>query len=260
MPKSLTPKGRKAAGPARTDKVGQSPAPKKRKASKKAPTKVATNSPVAPTVWIRNLHYGAGGARFDLLTYDKRIELAPRGHIGDLLQTTEEMREDPRYQRNKDILFEEVSRETAMRILDKQNTNAQAYRGPTPMDFIRNEKGEKYAQVRAVIEPSFESQGIVVGQVSTPNPEGGQSARDIGNVSGRASGAPPQQTYPPGSYELAPQDFDPNVMPAGLSMQQAGLYAETPPEQRFALLQRFLSEGAHGAGLNVVITAPETEE
>jgi hypothetical protein len=255
MPKSLTPKGRKAAGPARTDKVGQSAAPKKRKASKKAPAKEATST-AAPTVWIRNLHYGAGGARFDLLTYDKRIELAPRGHIGDLLQTTEEMREDPRYQRNKDILFEEVSREIAMQILDKQNINAQTYRGPTPMDFIRNEKGEKYSQVRAVVEPSFESQGIVVGQVSTA--ADGKGAREVGNITDRASGAPPQQTYPPGSYELAPQDFDPNVMPAGLSMQQAGLYAETPPEQRFALLQRFLSEGAHGVGLNVVVTAPES--
>lgn len=252
MPKSLEPKGRRAAGPARTEKVGQTP-PAKKKASKKAPAKATKSS-----IWIRNLHAPAGPTRFDLMFSDRRIELAPRGRIGDLMQTTEEMREDPRYIANKDLLFEEITKEQAADILNKQNINAQSYRGPNPMDFITNEKGEKYRQIRAVVEPSAESQGIVVGQVDTPNEDGSGTHRNL--QMHRQSGAPPQVVNVPGSQQFAPQDFDPNQMPAGLTVQQAGLFIETPPEQRWALLQRFQEEGAHGLGLTTVVDPVEREE
>lgn len=249
-PKQLKGQGRVTAAPPDKPKPSPRKSSKKRKAPKKAD---ATPS----TVWIRNIHNGAGGIRFDLTMTDRRIELTPRGRLGDLLQTTEEMREDPAYMRNVNLLFEEISQEKAADILAKQNINAQAYRGPSPMDFIRNAKGEEYAQKRAVITPSMESQGITVGQVSTAAE--GRGSREVGNIE-RRSGAPPQQVEVPGSQPVTPADFDPNVMPGGLTVQQAGFYLETPPEQRWALLRRFTEEGAHATGLQVSVAPTERIE
>lgn len=243
-PKSVKTNGKGASAP-------KSP-PAKRKAAKKASAKKSAARQTKNTSnnsYIRNLHYGAGGARIDF--DDRRIQLEPRGHIGDLVIVTEDDREDPLYQRNIGVIFEELTLAQGREVIDKQNTNAQAHRGPSTMDYLRNEKGEKYSQVRATIEPSFEQQGTVVANV-VPAADGKNTT---GNVAfDRPIG--PEQVEVPGSQ---PVNFDPNVMPAGLSMEQAQLFMQTPPENRHLLLQQFQQEEAEGYRneLNVQVAPPE---
>lgn len=245
MPKSVKPNGRGAKPPAK-------PKPAKKAAKRKTSKKAAAKPTPKTSVFIRNLHNGAGGVRLDLDVDDRRIYLAPRGQIGDLLQVSDEIRDDPVYQRNLDLLFEELSYEAGVEALRKQNINAQSYRGPNPMDFITNEKGEKYVQKRATIEPSNEEAAITVGRIEESGDGRFQSVSRVApsEVTG------PKEVQVPGSRPV----FDPNVMPAGLTTEQAALYLETPPEKRLELLQFFQKEAEQNYRLNVSVAPVEVEE
>ncbi len=224
-PKKVTPAGRAAPAP--------EAAPAKKSAKKKASTsqkKAATST----SRYVRNLHYAAGGVRVDL-GEDRRIHLEPRGQVGDLIPVSAEDRDHPLYQRNIGILFEEISKAEATDIIDKQNTNAQSPR-QTTMDHIRNEKGEEYTNP-ATITRTYESQGQVVGQVSSAAE--GVSSNNTGNIQRQVTG--PAEVQVPGSRQLV------NAMPEGLTEPQAIEYLNTPPEQRADFLARIRGAGEAGA-------------
>lgn len=232
-PKSVKPNGRGAAAPKAPKKAAT-------KAKKPAAKKKAQASPKSH--YIRNLHNGAGGARVDL--DDTRINLRPRGERGDMMIVTEEMTNDPMYQHNIGIIFEEISLEKGKEIISKQQINQQS--GPTTMDYITNEKGEKYAQVKATITPSYEAQGVTVAEIS-PGSDGKNTTnnkditRAVQPTDHFASPLGPEQVEVPGSTQVA---FNPDVMPQGLSMEQAQLFMQTPREQRHLLIQQFQGEAA----------------
>jgi hypothetical protein len=258
-PKPVTPHGKGAKAP--------SSAPKKTASKKKKAKKPAAQSNSASTHYIRNLHSGAGGARIDLQTTDTRIQLEPRGRRGDMRLVTEEIANDPMYQHNLGVIFEEVPIEVGREIIAKQQTNQQ--QEPSTMDLLRNSKGEKYIQTRANVEIPFEQQGVTVAQVSQ-----GQDGRYTeGNVNINRSVQPtdhfsgqqpqvqqalgPQQVAVPGSQPV----FDPDVVPAGLSVEQAQVFIETPREQRLALVehwrQQAMEDEAYRNQLNVSVQPTE---
>lgn len=248
MPKTVKTRGRVAAP------APNKPAKKKASSSKKK-TAASTRASTPKTNYIRNLHNGAGGIRIDL-TDGARLLVAPRGQVGDVLLVNEDQRNDPAYQRNKDLLFEELTLAEGEEVIEKQNINAQSSRS-TVMDFLTNEKGEKYAQMHATVEPTFESQGQVVGHVS-PASEG-TSVRDGGNINREPivqSGLGPQQVEVPGSTAVA---FNPDRMPEGLTVDQAKLFIETPREERQELLQRFAQENAEQYRNNLNVTVQDTQ-
>jgi hypothetical protein len=236
-PKKVKPAGRAAPAP-------QSSTPK---TAKKAPKKASAASKKAPkTSYIRNLHNAAGGSRIDL-TDGRRIHLEPRGQVGDVLLVSDDDRDDPVYQRNLGILYEELTREQGLEVVDKQNTNAQAPR-PGVMDHMTNEKGEKYVQTQPTITATYESQGQVVGQIS-PAAEG-QHVTHTGNIE-RAMG--PEEVQVPGSRSV----FDPDIVPAGLSVEQAQAYIATPREQRQDFLARL--QGTEDLGLRASVGPVQRE-
>lgn len=234
-PKAVTPHGRGAKAPQSL--------PTKKTASKKKAKKAPATVQSAATHYIRNLYSGAGGARVDL-TNDIRIQLEPRGRRGDMKLVTEDMVNDPMYQHNLGILFEEVPIDIGKDIIAKQQINLQND-GPTTMELLTNSKGEKYTQVKATLEPSWESQGITVATVD----QSGDGRFTEGNVDINRAVQPtthfagpqvqpsqplgPQQVQVPGSQPV----FNPDVLPAGISVEQAQVFIETPREQRLQLVE-----------------------
>ena len=230
MPKSVKPAGRGASAP-------NKPAAKKRSAKKASKPK--PSGPKANRKYIRNLHGGAGGARLGLAD-GSEIQLAPRGQVGDLVIVSEDAQQDPLYQRNKDFLFEELSIEDGLEVIDKQNTNAQVHRS-SPLEHITNEKGEAYVNPVQITE-SYENQGQVVGQVAQAAE--GVSSQNTGNIARQNEVAVAQMGQPPTvSNVMGPQQvtvpgsqFNPDVMPSGLTTQQAEQFLQTPREQRQGLV------------------------
>jgi hypothetical protein len=221
-PKTVKPAGRGAPAPKAT--------PAKKTAKKKSSKKTsAVKSQSSASHYIRNLHNAAGGSRIDLGD-GRRIILEPRGQVGDVAVVTEDDANDPIYQRNVGVLFEELTPEQGREVIDKQNTNAQAPR-PTIMDQLTNEYGEKYVQTQATIAPSFESQGITVAKVE--DAADGRFTEQNTQLTRTAMG--PEEVQVPGSRGF----FDPNQVPPGLNVEQAKIYIETPPEQRLDLLTRW---------------------
>lgn len=256
-PKAVTPHGRGAKAPQ------VKPTPKK-KASKKA--KAPATSQSASTHYIRNLHSGAGGARIDLMN-DMRIHLEPRGRRGDMRLVTEDMVQDPMYQHNLGVIFEEIPIMLGKEIISKQQTNQQ--NGPSTMDLLTNEYGKKYTQTRATIEPSYESQGVTVasinpgadGRNTTQNVDISRMVQPTDHFSGPQAQPPqplgPQQVQVPGSQPV----FDPDIVPAGLSVEQAQVFIETPREQRLQLVeawrQQTMEAEAYRNQLNVSVEPTE---
>lgn len=260
-PKSVKPNGRGAKAP-------QSKSTRKTASKKKAKTAPATSSP--STHYIRNLHSGAGGARIDLQTSDTRINLEPRGRRGDLRLVNEEIINDPMYQHNLGVIFEEVSLEEGKEIIAKQSINQQE--GNSVWDVLTNEKGEKYdPNTRATITAPFEQQGVTVanlspganGKATEGNVDITRAVQPTDHFSGPQGdpnqGLGPQQVQVPGSQPV----FNPDVLPAGLSVEQAQLYIETPREQRQRLFEEWqrqaLEAEAYRSGLNVSVQPTERE-
>lgn len=232
-PKAVKAQGRGAKAPQ------VKPTPKK-KASKKAKAPVTAQS--ASTHYIRNLHSGAGGARIDLSS-DTRIHLEPRGRRGDMRLVTEEMVQDPMYQHNLGVIFEEIPIEVGKDIINKQQTNQQ--NGPSTMDLLTNEYGAKYTQTRATVEPSFESQGVTVasidpganGRNTTQNVDINRTVQPTDHFAGPQAQPSqplgPQQVQVPGSQPV----FNPDVLPNGISIEQAEVFIATPREHRLQLVE-----------------------
>lgn len=242
-PKSVKGQGRVTAKPAPTPKS----APKK-PAKKKAAKPAGETTSVT---YIRNLHSGAGGARFDLSVVDTRIHLEPRGRRGDMRLVTEEMQTDPIYQMNLGILFEEIPITEGQEIIRKQAINQQ--QGTSTFDLLTNEYGAKYTQSRASVTAPFEQHGVVVGNVSTA--QSGRGSRETGNIDRQVT---PQDFFSE-QQQVQPQ-FDPDVVPAGISVEQAQVFIETPREDRLALVQEWFIQQAEAEGyrasLNVQVEAP----
>lgn len=224
-PKKVTPRGRAASPP---EAPLPAPKPKKKTAAKKRQTRA---KPTSTTRYIRAIYSPAGGTRITL-SDDRRIQLAPRGQVGDIAIVSEEDREDVLYQRNFGHTFEEISAAEAKDILSKQNTNQQAPREFGIMDELRNAKGEPYAQAKPTIEIPFEQQGQVVAHISDA-PAGRFTDGHQERIE-RAPGAAPQQVAVPGSV----QNPTGGQMPAGLSEAQAAEYLGLPREQRADWLAR----------------------
>lgn len=236
-PKSVKGHGRVTAKP-----PGAKKQTTKKSASKKKAKPAATSDNRA-LHYIRNLHSGAGGSRVDLAVHDIRIHLEPRGRRGDMKMVTEEMVQDPAYQHNLGVIFEEIPIDIGQEIIRKQAINQQT--GPSTMDMLTNEYGEKYTQQRATVMPSFEDQGVTVASL-TPGADGRNTTGNI-DVSrtvqptthfGGPQATPsqplgPQQVQVPGSQPV----FNPDVLPAGLSVEQAQQFIETPREERLALVE-----------------------
>lgn len=240
-PKSVKGQGRVTAKPAATPKS----APKK-KAAKKAPAPATSSTSVH---YIRNLHSGAGGARFDLT--ERRIHLEPRGRRGDMYLVTEEMMNDPIYQHNLGILFEEIPIDVGQDIIRKQSINQQ--NGPSTFDLLTNEYGAKYTQTRASMTAPFEQQGQVVGHVSTGG--SGVGSRETGNIQRQVQA----QDFFTEQQQIQPE-FNPDIVPAGISVEQAQVFIETPREDRLALVQEWFTQQAEAEGyrdsLQVRVEAP----
>lgn len=253
-PKTVKGQGRKTATPP--------------KSPEQTPTKTASKSTTAPSTskslhYIRNLHNMAGGARFDLALNSVRIDLRPRGQRGDMRPVTQEMIDDPVYQFNKGIIFEEIPFDAGQEIIRKQAINQQS--GPDTFDLLTNEYGQKYKQVRATVTAPFEQQGQVVANIA-PAADGRNTT---GNVELDRAVVPqdyfgngqlgPEQVEVPGS---APAPFNPDVYPPGLTEEQQALYAATPREQRFALAQFFASQAVQAEQYrnNLSVSVEPTEE
>jgi hypothetical protein len=233
--------------------------PTPKKTAKKAPA--AATPSTGATHYIRNLHSGAGGARVDLIN-DVRIHLEPRGRRGDMRLVTPEMTQDPMYQHNLGILFEEIPIDAGQDIIRKQQINQQ--NGPSTMDLLTNEYGKKYTQTRATVMPSFESQGVTVANLSG----GADGKNTTGNVDVTRAVQPtdhfaapqplgPEQVQVPGSTPV----FNPDILPAGISIEQAQVFIETPREQRLALVEQWRQQAmeaeAYRNELNVSYEPPE---
>jgi len=237
MPGTVKPTGRGASAPNRP--TG------KRGSAKKVTKKKVSAGPKSKRKYIRNLHHGAGGARLGLAD-GSELQLAPRGQVGDMVLIGEEQQEDPLYQRNKDFLFEELTVEQGLEVIDKQSINAQAFRS-SPLEHITNENGEAYTRPVNVTQ-TFESQGQVVGAIA---PAGeGISSQNTGNIQRQTQEAVAQMGQPPTVQNvMGPQQiavpgsaFNPDIMPAGLSTQQAEQFLQTPREHRAQLVEVWANE------------------
>lgn len=257
-PKTVKGQGRVTAKPAATPKE-----------TPKAASKRSTTAPSSSQSlhYIRNLHHGAGGARFDLSLNDIRIDLRPRGERGDMRLVTQEMIDDPMYQHNKGIIFEEISIDDGQEIIRKQQINQQS--GPDTFDLLTNEYGQKYKQVRATVTAPFEQQGTVVANIAP----GADGKNTTGNVdisravtpadffgNGQAQGSQalgPQQVEVPGSTPV----FNPDVVPPGLSVEQAQVFIETDRDQRQQLVEFWVRQTqeaeAYRDQLNVTVEPTE---
>lgn len=237
MPGTVKPTGRGASAPNKP--TG------KRGSAKKASKKKASPGPKNKRKYIRNLHHGAGGARLGLAD-GSEIQLAPRGQVGDLVLIGEEQQEDPLYQRNKDFLFEELTVEQGLEVIDKQNINAQTHR-VSPLEHITNENGEHYSNPVNVTQ-TYESQGQVVGAISPA--ASGQPSQNTGNIERQTQAAVAQMGQPPTMNEvMGPQlvavpgsQFNPDIMPSGLTTQQAEQFLQTPREHRRQLVEAWANE------------------
>jgi len=237
MPGTVKPTGRGASAPNRpTGKKGS---------AKKATKKKASPGPKNTRKYIRNLHHGAGGARLGLAD-GSELQLAPRGQVGDLILVGEDQQQDPLYQRNKDFLFEELTVEQGLEVIDKQNINAQAFRS-SPLEHITNENGEAYTRPVNVTQ-TYESQGQVVGAIS---PAGsGVSSQNTGNIERQTQAAIAQMGQPPTTQDvMGPQQiavpgsqFNPDIMPSGLTTKQAEQFLQTPREHRAQLVEIWATE------------------
>jgi hypothetical protein len=258
-PKTVKGNGRKTATPPST------PTPTPVKAAKKKDTTAAV-SPSKSLHYIRNLHNMAGGARFDLAMHDTRIDLRPRGERGDMRLVTQEMIDDPVYQFNKGLIFEEIPIDQGQEIIRKQAINQQS--GPGVFDLLTNEYGKKYEQTRASVTLPFEQQGQVVASIDP----GGDGRYTSGNVDiNRRDVQPsdffgneqmgPQQVEVPGSAPVAPV-FNPDVYPEGLSEEQQRIFAETPREQRQGLYAFWLQQSreAEQYRADLSVSVEPTEE
>lgn len=246
-PKTVKPNGKGASAPV-------TPRPPK-KTAKTASKPAVVNKEGLKTHYIRNLHNGAGGARM-LLSDGTKIELAPRGWDSDCALVNEEIASDPLYQRNIGLLFEELTHEQGLEVLKKQHTNAQAPR-KTTLEHMTNAKGEPYAPGAVQVEIPFEQQGKVVGHVS-PAVEG-HSHQDGGNLTRNVLG--PQEVSRPGSRPVDTGPFNPDVMPSGLTMEQAQEYLNAPPELREGLIIQWQEEAGVGIGrLQASVTPTQKEE
>lgn len=254
-PKTVKGQGRKTATPPQTPVTPI-------KAAKKKDTTAAV-SPSKSLHYIRNLHNMAGGARFDLAMSDMRIDLRPRGERGDMRLVTQEMIDDPVYQFNKGLIFEEVPIDQGQEIIRKQAINQQS--GPGTFDLLTNEYGKKYKQTRASVTLPFEQQGQVVASIDP----GYDGKNTTGNVEiNRREVQPadffggdqmgPQQVQVPGSTPV----FNPDVYPEGLTEEQQTVFAETPREQRQGLYEFWLRQAreAEQYRSNLNVSVEPTEE
>lgn len=223
MPKTVKPAGQGASAPNR-------PVPKKAAKRKTTKKSAATSARTNTSFYIRNLHNGAGGLRITL-SDDRELRFQPRGARGDIVLVDEEIKSDPLYQRNLGLTFEELTLDEGREVQSKQHINAQAS-GPSTWDHLTNEEGKKYTTTGPTMRKSHEEQAFQVGAVSEATE--GQSSQNVGHIT-RRTGLGPEEVAVPGSRPV----FDPNVMPAGLSMAQAKEYMETPAEQRADLLARW---------------------
>jgi hypothetical protein len=201
MPDKLTPRGQAASPPKKAPRKTTKKKTTRKKSSKSAPSSSTTR-------YVRNLHGAAGGIRV-LLQNETQIKLAPRGQVGDLMPVTEEDRMDANYIANYGVLFEEISQPEARKVVEKQNTNAQAPR-PTTMDQLTNEKGEPYQQSEPTIDKAFEEQGVTVAEVQKAG-DGRFTEQNTQLV--RPAGAPPQQQDVPGSVGNPLPDIPQDIPP-----------------------------------------------
>lgn len=263
-PKTVTPVGRGKHKAPQTKKQTAKKTASKKKA--KAPATVT-----ATTHYIRNLHSGAGGARVDLSS-DQRIQLEPRGRRGDMKLVTEEMVNDPMYQHNLGVIFEEIPLALGKEIIAKQQINSND--GPTTMEMLTNSQGEKYAQTRASVELPFEQQGVVVASIDPAgdgkNTEGNvditRAIQPTDHFSGPQAMPPMQQPQLGPQYAQVPGSvpvFNPDVVPPGLSVEQAQLFIETARDQRLQLVeawrQQAMEAEAYRNQLNVTVEPTEQE-
>lgn len=89
------------------------------------------------------------------------------------------------------MLYEVIEDDLAREIIQKQSTNQQVH---TPLDFLLNERGERYQQA-PVTAPSYEQQGEVVASIE----QTGQGRYTQDNTEVRRNAGPPQIANVPGS-------------------------------------------------------------
>jgi hypothetical protein len=173
--------------------------------------------PVAPVVkedpqeYIRNITGSEVGVRFDRHgragSGNKRINLRPRGQRGDMVPIEPADKKDPVFNANLGRIFELLDEEQAQRAYEGQTTNQQAVH--PALATLRNEHDEPYSQGAIKVEPVFEEQGIVVAEVSTPDPSG-ETNKQAGKVERRDVGdvrvyenLEPEHAKVPGSEDLS---------------------------------------------------------
>lgn len=266
MAKKANPKSVKGQGRITAPAPAPKPSSKKSTTPKRASKGPSTVALTSGNRYIRNLHMAAGGSRIDLDHVDVRIHLEPRGQRGDMRLVTQEMIDDPMYQHNLGLLFEEISVERGKEIIHKQATNQQQA-GPSTMDLLTNEFGEKYTQTRATVTPSYEEQSVTVASLA-PGADGKNTERNVditraatptdffGNNVTTSSRLGPEEVEVPGSRPV----FNPDVLPQWLSTEQAVVFVQTPREARQSLIEEWVREVEEGAVSQLNVSYGEVNE
>lgn len=129
--------------------------------------------------YVRNAYPAPFNLRLDRQTESRRIQLKPRGTPGDLHPLKDEDLKDPVLKSNLAIgLIEVIPAGEAAMIIERQTTNL-THRVHTPLQIIRNEKGEMYKQGAVKVEAEFNSQGVTVAHIDPRASQGQLSDRQI---------------------------------------------------------------------------------
>lgn len=111
---------------------------KKTTAKPKSASQTTRTRRPKPKYFIRNLRHTKIRTRLDP---DFAIELEPRGQRGDTTTVKEEYLEHPIYMLNKNLLYEEISSDEAVHVINQQMHNIQAPQVHPSMEVIRDELG-----------------------------------------------------------------------------------------------------------------------
>lgn len=187
MPKRLTPAGH-AAPPVEPIITGATLPVKEAAPKARTPRRVDTGA-----MYVRNIHHIPVMVRLSERNDKREIKLEPRGQREDLDIVSAEEQEDPRFLANLDVLFELVEVDVAKEIIVKQRTNRRKTSN-TPWDYLKNSKGQAYDNHSVTVEEAFERQGITIGSVTTPAPDGSSNALDTGEIVRHQQ--PPQVSVP----------------------------------------------------------------
>jgi hypothetical protein len=135
--------------------------------------------------YVRNLYPAPQSLRLDRQEDGKRrIELKPRGVPGDMHPLLEDDLKDPILTLNLNQgLIEVIPAGEAKLIIEKQVTNVQN-RVHTPLNILRNAKGEAYESPNPVkVEVEYGQQGVVVASLDPRVNSGQLTDKEIGQVS-----------------------------------------------------------------------------